>query len=126
MRLIDCYIKQIVTSIVKATTCKTISGPFSNNPCVFPFEYNGVKYNECTNVEASRTMPWCSVRVDAQETHVQGNWGYCDTGCPGVPTGITWLILIISLFADLLVTGGVYIVCINVLFVRMYRNLLRN
>ena len=98
MRLIDCYIKQIVTSIVKATTCKTISGPFSNNPCVFPFEYNGVKYNECTNVEASRTMPWCSVRVDAQETHVQGNWGYCDTGCPGVPTGITLLILIFFVF----------------------------
>merc|ERR1712142_912869 len=32
-------------------SCKIIDGPSSGHQCLFPFEYKGVTYNECTTVE---------------------------------------------------------------------------
>ena len=64
--------------------CYTIGGPGANNPCVFPFRYNGVFYNECTLVAADDNKPWCSTRVYDNGTHVSGggHYGNCGPRCP--------------------------------------------
>ena len=42
--------------------------------CLFPFEYRGVQYNECTTVGTGRNEPeWCSVEAVYEE----GSWGNC-------------------------------------------------
>merc|ERR1712194_434898 len=48
--------------------CKTNS----NKPCVFPFIYEGVTYDSCTNVDHDE--PWCSTEVDSNGEHSMLNW----------------------------------------------------
>ncbi len=44
-------------------------------PCVFPFTYNGIKYNDFTSVGTmTSNLLWCSV-VDT--VSVPSSWGYC-------------------------------------------------
>lgn len=62
--------------------CETISGASPNQPCVFPFTYDGVSYSGCTTAGEGVTAPWCSTLTNAGQ-HVQGNWGDCDvSNCP--------------------------------------------
>jgi len=71
--------------------CNTITGPDSNGKvgqqCVFPFTYDNVKYSRCTDVLDPDDKKWCSVKTDGNGKHVQGNWGYCNDGCPGMDPG---------------------------------------
>jgi len=57
--------------------CVTDAGP-----CVFPFIYKGVTYNECTEVE-DPGYPWCSVKTNEDNEHVDFNkdYGYCPSEC---------------------------------------------
>ena len=69
--------------------CKTNEGPNKHVPCVFPFTWQGKKYNHC--------IPWpvgahdvegyyfCSTQVNAHVNLKGSNWGFCSQGCPGVP-----------------------------------------
>ena len=59
--------------------CETESGPEPGRPCVFPFMYKGVTYNECTSVEWDQ--PWCAVVVDNNQIHIKGKWGNCKKTC---------------------------------------------
>ena len=61
-----------------------MSGNYPNKDCVFPFRFNGIKYNSCTMSKADLTenKPWCSTKVDRNGKHVKGNWGSCETNCP--------------------------------------------
>ena len=67
--------------------CKTIKGPSPNTPCVFPFEFKGIDYNQCTWEGDSIEGAWCSTKVDSKGKHVSGhgNWGNCGDGCPMTP-----------------------------------------
>ena len=51
--------------------CVTDSGATPNKPCIFPFKFNGVLYNECTWTSAHLTehKPWCSTFVDETGEH---------------------------------------------------------
>ena len=58
-------------------------GPEQNKPCVFPFQYQGKEYFECTMKDNESTY-WCgttySVTTDA-------GWGVCTSSCisdPGI------------------------------------------
>ena len=66
-------------------TCVTVGGPASGRPCVFPFRFGGVTYNQCTfeGNQPGETEPWCSTRTDGSGNHIggQGNWGFCPTNC---------------------------------------------
>ena len=46
--------------------------------CVFPFVFLGKRYTGCTADEDRDGRKWCSVRVDGEERHIRGNWGYCN------------------------------------------------
>ena len=59
--------------------CKTVGGRVTGKPCVFPFRYNGVLYNECTKV--FDTKLWCSTSTNSSNDHQSGNWGYCPSDC---------------------------------------------
>jgi len=50
------------------------SGDFVHE-CNFPFEFNGVVYNDCTTVDHDR--PWCSTGTYADDKHIHGSWGNC-------------------------------------------------
>ena len=56
-----------------AKTLSTCQG-YSNSYCTFPFEYNGVTYNECTDVD--HTQCWCA----HDPVYQPGRWSNCGTG----------------------------------------------
>jgi hypothetical protein len=59
--------------------CRTVGGNVVDKACVFPFRFNGVTYNGCTEDEDGR---WCSTKTDERGNHVTGNWGICSSNCP--------------------------------------------
>merc|ERR1711902_187757 len=54
--LSSCQEEQIIVP-----SCTTDSGPYSGNPCSFPFRYNGVTYTSCTTQDKSAA--WCSTNT---------------------------------------------------------------
>ena len=75
-----------IENIQKLSPCHTDGGPKKEKPCVFPFTFEGKKYNTCTVVSKpvlekySDTLvkPWCSTGVDANGNYITGEWGFCD------------------------------------------------
>merc|ERR1712098_33164 len=45
-----------------------------SRPCVFPFKYNGVVYNECTDIGWSKK--WCATATNWKDEYI-GAWGDC-------------------------------------------------
>merc|ERR1719410_1365315 len=66
---------------ISLPSCTTDSGPYSGNPCVFPFRYNGVTYTSCTTQDKSAA--WCSTNTTLAGTHIPGYYGYCPSSCLG-------------------------------------------
>jgi len=58
------------------TECVTDKGI----PCVFPFTYKEVTYNNCTLVDDVGGRPWCSTQVNSEGEYT-GQWGNCDMDC---------------------------------------------
>jgi len=57
-------------------------GEKSKKPCVFPFRHHGQEFTNCTTYGNPFSRAWCSVEVDpVTGNHVQGQLGYCRTGC---------------------------------------------
>ncbi|CAL4096357.1 unnamed protein product, partial [Meganyctiphanes norvegica] len=48
--------------------------------CVFPFRYNDLVFNSCTNLDANE--PWCSTETDSRDNHVGNKWKYCQDSKP--------------------------------------------
>jgi hypothetical protein len=89
--------------------CDTSTGPRPMQPCVFPFQHQGVWYSECTSslppTDRIRTNPfegvgatrataglkWCATKVGGAPSHevVDGEWGYCAHSCLGGVTPAT-------------------------------------
>jgi len=51
--------------------------------CVFPFTYEGVTHNKCTNAGSENGASWCATEVDADGEVVRNTWEDCEEGCPG-------------------------------------------
>merc|ERR1719205_483843 len=66
---------------ISVPDCTTDSGPYSGQPCVFPFRYNGVTYTSCTTQDKSAA--WCSTNTTLAGTHIPGYFGYCPSSCAG-------------------------------------------
>ena len=66
-------------------SCRTTTGADPNKPCVFPFKFRSVTYNNCTKVatDPDDTKAWCSTKIDEFGKHVggKGKWGYCEPKC---------------------------------------------
>lgn len=80
----DCPSESPVCEDGVCRDCRTNGGAWPNLPCLFPFNYKGNKYTECTKM-GNNNVPWCSTKVDSKRNHVSGNWGNCSPRCPGVP-----------------------------------------
>ena len=58
--------------------------------CVFPFNYEGIEYNDCTNKDDYLGDYWCAVKTNPDGTYISSNfpsaetWLYCDTNCAPV------------------------------------------
>ena len=64
-------------------TCKTYSGPKNDNPCAFPFTFNGTEYNRCIITEDRCGEPWCATENTENAGNLEsGSWGYCNHHCP--------------------------------------------
>jgi hypothetical protein len=57
--------------------CRTVEG----KSCVFPFNYNGREYYQCTGVD--HTMMWCAVKANGDYNNDDKSWGNCDPSCSG-------------------------------------------
>ena len=78
-----CYLKIYVEAPSACKTpqgCLTESGAEPGKLCVFPFNFKGTFYFECTTVE-NGDQPWCSVEVDSDGNHIGGKWGNCSSNC---------------------------------------------
>ena len=71
-----------------AGSCITVGGADPNKQCVFPFQFGGDTYNDCTfeGNQPGETQPWCSTLTDNNGVHIggQGNWGFCPSNCQTV------------------------------------------
>ena len=63
--------------------CKTIAGQDPYKPCVFPFIYEDVSYDECTR--ANFDQLWCATEVDSDGEWTK--WGNCDMAPDTCPPG---------------------------------------
>ena len=62
--------------------CTTNGGADPNRPCVFPFMYNGITYQTCTDANRDGVL-WCATKVNQDMSHL--NWGTCNPDCsPGM------------------------------------------
>ena len=52
------------------------TGPFKN-ACKFPFRYENVIYEGCTDAGHRNGTVWCSTRVNDKGEHIAGRWGNC-------------------------------------------------
>ena len=59
--------------------CRTISGPYPNQQCVFPFIYKHITYSKCTITDYNQL--WCPTEVDAYGKYITGKWGNCNSNC---------------------------------------------
>ena len=50
---------------------------------MFPFTYEGVKYDKCTSTHAAEGAVWCATQVHTNGSVIEGRWGDCTDGCPG-------------------------------------------
>jgi len=71
-------------------SCSTVSGPATGQACVFPFTYAGTTFTTCAEWiygGVNQGKFWCSTKVDATGTHVngEGNYGFCSAGCSSAP-----------------------------------------
>ena len=64
--------------------CITNGGPSPYVPCIFPFTFDGITYNQCA---LDTDGYWCSTKVDSSGEHIEGHWGSCDENCPKIGTG---------------------------------------
>jgi len=77
--LIFLIILQRISPILGAA-CTTIA---KKEPCVFPFIYKGVEYDQCTKVFSTKKVAWCATEVDRTGKIIDGRWGDCSESCPG-------------------------------------------
>ncbi len=76
--------------------CITVRGPdgygTTGESCVFPFIFQGVTYNACTNAGEPDDTMWCSTKTDKCDLHITGQWGYCSKTCHSEPDDETvWI-----------------------------------
>merc|ERR1719192_962304 len=79
--------------------CLTLT---TRSPCQFPFTFNKRMYSSCTTAGHPIGRPWCFTQEE------EGEWDFCDVGCPvevGCPNG--WNKLQSGCYQDLNVSGGV-------------------
>ena len=50
---------------------------------MFPFVYEGQLFDECTDVDSEIDFVWCATEVYDDNTVIDGEWAYCQLGCPG-------------------------------------------
>ena len=61
------------------SVCKTESGPEMDKMCIFPFNYKGRTYTDCTTKDAHGTY-WCATEVNSNGDYY-GRWGNCGSTC---------------------------------------------
>ena len=54
-----------------------------NATCVFPFQYSGKTYHECTYADSEDLQPWCATSTLDDGHYIENQWGVCDENCPG-------------------------------------------
>ena len=67
---------------IAAASCTTTA----NETCVFPFVYEGVRYNGCTDANNydiyDYDILWCATEVDPEGKMVDRKCGECEQDCP--------------------------------------------
>ena len=63
--------------------CQTYAGPKNDDPCKFPFTFNGTEHNNCITTDDRCGHPWCPTEYDENAGDLEfGSWGYCNHFCP--------------------------------------------
>jgi len=72
--------------VIRVSVGTDDSGHQPGRLCVFPFEYEGKQYSDCTNAPTMQGLEWCSV-VGGKWTGAKTEWGFCapQGTCPGDP-----------------------------------------
>ena len=71
--------------------CKTVGGHIQGEPCIFPFNFKGKTYFQCTEMVKDvdgNSLPQCPTKKDFLVDSIPYYWGNCGTNCPGSPERI--------------------------------------
>lgn len=60
--------------------CVTMDGPSYPANCIFPFTYQGRRFQACTDKPGSSKL-WCPTKLSDNQEADEENWGYCSTKC---------------------------------------------
>ena len=80
--------------LFKGIPCLTNGdGPQINQPCLFPWQFDGKWYSGCTTEKDPDGKFWCSTKLDKKLNHIsgEGNWGICSQSC--ISSGITVVLI---------------------------------
>ena len=75
---------KIENNLFISLECKTNGGNVRDEPCVFPFIYEGDVYQKCT--AKSHDQHWCFTKINEDGIGVGGQWGNCGLGCESIYT----------------------------------------
>merc|ERR1711971_328646 len=81
----DCANTQTSACPVEDLT-KPVCTAVSGSACVFPFRYQGIVYNKCSDAaitEISDSQAWCSTEVTSGGEHIDGKAAVCPNTCEG-------------------------------------------
>ena len=67
--------------------------------CVFPFQYDGTSYSNCTTYNHDQL--WCATEVDANGEYIGGQWGDCNSNCGTSKTSFVSLSLCENYYNDI-------------------------
>ena len=82
----------------------TVAGSSSGMKCIFPFIFEEVTHNACTeHGNAPEWEPWCSTKVSKFGVHIEGggHWGDCGPECPFESGDLLQLYAIMEIFSAL-------------------------
>ena len=74
------WISKINKELYFILECKTVGGNVKDTPCVFPFIYKSIMYQNCTIQDHDRY--WCYTMVNENGMGEGNQWGNCGSGCP--------------------------------------------
>jgi len=79
-----CKHAELNNKSIENKTCLTVSGPYPNENCIFPFTYSGKRHEECT--DEGHDQFWCQTELSDNTTDLTDytntvKWGNCGPDC---------------------------------------------
>ena len=96
----------------------------SGNKCIFPFTYNGARYNKCILERNSNSTGWCPTKIDPEENILPGHTGICSEYCSFEPEQVdsAWNVVTVVLVSVVVVLLLIIMILLVEKFLKYKKN----